>query len=98
MFTVSPSTLQRVWVLRTAYLFFHELQAQYQRLGVHSSVDSLSEKASMASVASSSSKSSEVCVWSVCVVCVGGGVCSGVLSSTLILCFDCFFQWFQARD
>ena len=49
--------LQRVWVLRTAYLFFHELQAQYQRLGVHSSVDSLSEKAS---VASSSSKSSEV--------------------------------------
>lgn len=49
--------LQRVWVLRTAYLFFHELQAQYQQLGVHSSVDSLSEKAS---VASSGSKSSEV--------------------------------------
>ena len=94
--------LQRVWVLRTAYIFFHELQSQYQRLGkngslsfspslppssppfslslpsslplpkgliwleypfifslsgVHSSVDSLSEKASMAS---NSSKSSEV--------------------------------------
>ena len=25
--------LQRVWVLRTAYIFFHELQSQYQRLG-----------------------------------------------------------------
>ena len=77
-------------MLRTAYIFFHELQSQYQRLGkslppsslplslslslpqgliwleflfiislsgVHSSVDSLSEKASMAS---NSSKSSEV--------------------------------------
>ncbi|XP_064394517.1 WD repeat-containing protein 44-like isoform X2 [Halichondria panicea] len=54
--TAGQDSVVRVWVLRTAYLFFHELQAQYQRLGVHSSVDSLSEKAS---VASSSSKSSE---------------------------------------
>ena len=57
-------------MLRTAYLFFHELQAQYQRLGVHSSVDSLSEKAS---VASGGSKSSEVCVC-VC-VCVYARAC-----------------------
>ena len=30
--------LQRVWVLRTAYIFFHELQSQYQRLGKNGSL------------------------------------------------------------
>ena len=33
--------LQRVWVLRTAYIFFHELQSQYQRLGKSLSPPSL---------------------------------------------------------
>jgi WD40 repeat protein len=40
-------------VLRTAAQFFHELQAKYQRFGVHSSGESLAEKASMASTTSS---------------------------------------------
>jgi len=49
-----------VWVLRTASQFFNELQAKYQRLGVHSSGESLSEKVSVISVASTgSSRSSE---------------------------------------
>lgn len=55
--SAGQDSVVRVWVLKTAYVFFHDLQAQYQKYGVHSSGESLSEKASVASTGSS--KSSE---------------------------------------
>lgn len=51
--TAGQDSIVRVWVLRNAYSFFHELQVKYARMGVHSSADSLSEKSSVTSSHSS---------------------------------------------
>jgi WD40 repeat protein len=47
--TAGQDSVVKVWVLRNSYHFFHELQIKYARIGVHSSIDSLSEKSSVAS-------------------------------------------------
>jgi WD40 repeat protein len=55
--TGGQDSVVRVWVLRSAYTFFHDLQSKYARIGA--SADSLSSKSTSSSLASQDSSFEE---------------------------------------